>query len=540
MMKLSNADRYWQTIRLMAPSQVAHRLRLRSQRAAYQRIPERLIERWSAGIPRTGTWPAVFQPIDRGVEHPPIVVDNGQPVFELLGEKLDLSTDGWRSTKHTQLFRYHLHYFEWAWPMALQSDQQRFAELWASWQAETTPGRWDEWSPYVVALRSWVLCGVFDQLIRSTSIENEVVEHQRAALGFFDHNLELDVGGNHLIKNLKAVIGLAVFFDDQQRLEHALGRLAGQLDRQVLDDGGHFELSPSYHAQVMTDLVDITNLCEAANVPMPFDGRSIVKAMSSWLTAMTFPDRSLPMLGDCTPPLEGVLDQLATSAQKDESTPGIAVHPDTGYVSVRQGNTMLVVDFGPPCPPELPAHAQADWGSFELWSEGDKVICDPGVSTYVGPQRAIERSTSAHNTVTVGDRNQTDVWSSFRAGKRAVPSPIDVSGNSATLTISGSLVDIHGVSHHRRFELTSSELRIVDTIDPDDGNAISRLNLAADSDPSTIRGTNAITVDSTSVATGFGKLVEVQRLSQPLVNRTASWTVSLRSSYHSRATVDDC
>ena len=42
--------------------------------------------------------------------------------------------------------------------------------------------------------------------------------------GFLRRNLETDVGGNHLIKNLKALAGLAVFFGDDALLA---GRSAG-------------------------------------------------------------------------------------------------------------------------------------------------------------------------------------------------------------------------------------------------------------------------------------------------------------------------
>lgn len=526
-MRTELADRYWQTIRLMAPAQVAHRVRLRSQRAAYQRFPDRLLGRWASDIAEAGSWPTEFQPIDRSVAHPPIATaENGDPIYELLGERLDLVADGWRPAERTQLFRYHLHYFEWAWPMTRLGEQERFAELWTGWHTDTLPGRWDEWSPYVVALRSWVLCGVFDDLVRGTPIEAEIVHHQRAALGFFDHNLELDVGGNHLIKNLKAVIGLAVFFDDRRRLDAALDRFGKQLEHQILSDGGHFELSPGYHAQVMADLIDVVGLCEAADIPMPFDGGSIIGSMSGWLQAMTYPDGTVPPLGDCTPPLDGLMQALEkTTPSTDPAT--LTVLAETGYVCVRQESSMLVVDFGAPCPPELPAHAQADWGTFELWHNGARMICDPGVSTYVGPRRATERSTATHNTVSIMGRNQTDVWSSFRAGKRATPGPIQTTMDGFATSFGCSLVDIHGVHHHRRFEVTANEVRVTDTIEPHDEGALSTLTLAAGVDATAILASHVAALHDTTIAAGFGQLIGAQRLQQPLIDGEASWTIPL-------------
>ena len=72
--------------------------------------------------------------------------------------------------------------------------------------------------------------------------------------GFLRRHLEFDVGGNHLIKNLKALAGLAVLFGDERTLDRTLNLLSRQLAVQVLPDGGHFERAPAYHCQVLADL----------------------------------------------------------------------------------------------------------------------------------------------------------------------------------------------------------------------------------------------------------------------------------------------
>ena len=82
--------------------------------------------------------------------------------------------------------------------------------------------------------------------------------------GFLRRHLESDVGGNHLIKNLKALAGLAVFFGDEPLLRRSLRRLTAQLAVQVLPDGGHYERAPAYHCQVLADLIDVADLLSAA------------------------------------------------------------------------------------------------------------------------------------------------------------------------------------------------------------------------------------------------------------------------------------
>jgi hypothetical protein len=79
-----------------------------------------------------------------------------------------------------------------------------------------------------------------------------------------------------------------------------------------------------------------------------------------------------------------------------------------------------VADAGDPCPDELPAHAHADALSFELSVSGQRMIVDGGVFEYqAGMWRDFMRGTAAHNTIMVDGQDQSEVWGSFRAGRRA-------------------------------------------------------------------------------------------------------------------------
>src|SRR6185436_15672705 len=57
--------------------------------------------------------------------------------------------------------------------------------------------------------------------------------------------------------------------------------------------------------------------------------------------------------------------------------------------------------------------------TVEVWVNGLCVIADPGVFDYTGPERAWGRSSRAHSTVTLGDRDTSEVHGSFRVGGRA-------------------------------------------------------------------------------------------------------------------------
>ena len=98
-----------------------------------------------------------------------------------------------------------------------------FARLWRSWRAACAFGRGDAWLPYPAALRAWSWCGLYRDLVADSDLEPCFVRELALHTGFLRLHLESDVGGNHLVKDLKALIGLAVFFGDGRLLARHFG-----------------------------------------------------------------------------------------------------------------------------------------------------------------------------------------------------------------------------------------------------------------------------------------------------------------------------
>jgi uncharacterized heparinase superfamily protein len=105
--------------------------------------------------------------------------------------------------------------------------------------------------------------------------------------------------------------------------------------------------------------------------------------------------------------------------RRPESRPVFALR-SSGYFGARRGPHLVIADAGRVGPDHLPAHAHGDIFSFEWSIGGRRMIVDAGVSEYrPGPWRAYTRSTRAHNTVTIADRDQCEFWSAFRVARRA-------------------------------------------------------------------------------------------------------------------------
>jgi uncharacterized heparinase superfamily protein len=467
------------TVVHLQPAQVAQRARLRTQRAALRQWPQlgqRLLA--STGPATVVGWPAGFTPLDAGTPGLwPGLAELRSGRMRLLGLTRDLGDPaGWQHPDAPQLWRFHLHYWDWAWGLAAAEDRGAaravFARLWRSWQTSCVFGRGDAWLPYPTALRAWSWCGLYRHLVAGSELEPGFLRAVAAHAGFLRRHLESDVGGNHLIKDLKALAGLGVFLGDERLLTRALHRLTSQLAVQVLPDGGHYERAPAYHCQVLADLIDVADLLAAARrAPHPELTEAIAR-MRRWLGTVLAPDGTVPLLNDGYPVPSALVTALRPGAAPEAP---LLTLPHTGLVRAMKrdgeagGGWHLIADVGAPCPDELPAHAHADTLTCLLYLDGIPLLVDTGTSTYAaGAVRSYERSTAAHNTADLDGADSTEVWGAFRAGRRARVHGLAADRGPGGITVEAAHDGYRRLPgrpvHRRRWTLASSGLQVDDEI----------------------------------------------------------------------------
>jgi uncharacterized heparinase superfamily protein len=461
------------TVVHLRPGQAAHRARLRAQQAGLRRFPEAGRRILSGPDPATATgWPESFRPLDaRTPGRWPDLPELRAGKIALLGMVRELGDlPGWEHADAPRLWRFHLYYWDWAWGLAADPDRLAaralFARLWRSWQASADFGRGDAWHPYPAALRAWSWCGLHHDLAADSDIEPDFTAGLAAHAGFLRRHLEYDVRGNHLIKGLKALAGLAVFFADERLLALAVRRLGRELTRQVLADGGHYERAPAYHGQVLADLIDVAGLLRATGRAPADELCAAVDRMRGWLGAVLTPDGQVPLLNDGFPVGPEFLDALRPGPAPVDP---LVVLPATGLVRATAGDWHLLADVGPPGPASLPAHAHADTLSCVVHVDHVPLLIDTGTSTYEpGPVRRHERSTAAHNTMQVDGADSTEVWGVFRAGRRARVSQLaahaDASGIACEAVHDGFRSLRGRPLHRRRWSLTAGGLTVEDTV----------------------------------------------------------------------------
>ena len=396
--------------------------------------------------------------------------------FRFLNETNSISSESWNDDSLDKLWLYNLHYFDDL--NAVNSDKRKnwHGRLIQRWIEENTPEyAGNGWEPYPSSLRivnwiKWFLLGADIKKAWHDSLATQV--------RYLIQNLEYHILGNHLFTNAKALIYAGLFFKGVEAeiwYKTGIKILNKELNEQVLNDGGNFELSPMYHAIFLEDLLDIFNIHQAFNKKIPYDITNKISKMFCWLRTMCHPDGEVSFFNDSAIGIAPKLIELEKYAGRlNISLPKKIdefMHlSDSGYIRVQKNNLVALLDVANVGPNYLPGHAHADTLSFELSLFGQRLLVNSGTSCYGNSvERLRQRGTSAHNTVVINGENSSEVWSGFRVARRAKPFDLKINQSNMQTKIKCSHDGYKrlrgGPIHSRKWIFDANQLTIYDFID---------------------------------------------------------------------------
>ncbi len=343
----------------------------------------------------------------------------------------------WRVADATRLWRYHLHYFDYLFPDLPLPSSDGFS-LMHAWSQANPKGMPDAWDAFPISLRTvnWIKFFLIHHQDGSGA-DNALLASLYQQIRHLDRHLEFHLLGNHLLKNIKALVIAGLFFSGKAAARwrrRGFRLLEKQVTAQILADGGHIERSPMYHAMILEDLLDLLNLLPASDphsVALSARLAEIAHRMVFFLTHLSHPDGQIALFNDAAFGIEHAVGSLTDyyhrltnrSAPVARQTP-LTAFPQSGYfVMAPADGYYLVVDCGAIGPDYLPGHSHCDTLSFELSIRHRRVIVDSGCCHYLdGPMRQYNRGNAGHNTVTIDGINQSEVWGAHRCARRAAPS----------------------------------------------------------------------------------------------------------------------
>lgn len=335
-------------------------------------------------------------------------------------------------------------------------------------------------SPYCIALRSvnWIKFLTANRAALTAEDIATIEKSLYSQCRILQDNLEYNLAGNHLLEDFFALLWGGIYFADEKMYRIAAANLVAQLREQTLADGANFEQSPMYHCIILDRVLDAVNLLQGnarfSDTKALCDQlRHIASSMLGWLQAICYADGSFPLFNDSA---EGI---APTSAMLFDYASRLGVEwqacasDASGYYCIDSANYELRVDMGGIAASYIPGHSHADTFNFELRVAGRPFIVDSGISTYQWcERRQYERSTAAHNTVTVNDENSSRVWAAFRCAQRA--KVFDIKKDAASISATHDGYSKHGALHTRSFAWSDAGVAITDTLS---GNACGKAYL---------------------------------------------------------------
>lgn len=370
-------------------------------------------------------------------------------------------------------WKFHLHYFDYLLDPR-RSHQSKNAII-SDWVACNSPMGNELWEAYPLSMR--VVNWIKFFLVYEKYPEHSWLESLWCQARWLEKNLEYHLRANHLLKNGVALFFAGLFFDgkDADRWRRkGLQILNVAFGEQFLSDGGHYERSPMYHALCIVDYLDILNILNNSRIHLneaeiPNFTRGLIQSLD-FLHDMCFPDEEISLFNDSVlgiaPSPHSIFKYAHLIMGYKRPEPRIGTFciqkAQSGFFIFGTKKDKLIIDCGHIGPEFQPGHAHCDTLSYELALNGDRVIIDSGVHNYEsGWRRDYARSTKGHNTVSVDNQEQSEIWGVFRVARRAKPIYAQLKKEQDGSIIFKGAHDGYSrlpdsVIHHRRIEFDGS------------------------------------------------------------------------------------
>lgn len=343
----------------------------------------------------------------------------GDNLFEFLNV-CDTFNGVWDSNRQGELWRYNLNYMDFLLQPSMSTAEgyawiERFIE---SMLANKVAN-----DPYPTSLRgiNWIK---FVSL-HHESLSAEQLKRIDTALYsqylILAGRVERHLLANHYLENGFSLLFAAYYFNDKNFFKLAEQIISSQLKEQILPDGAHFELSPMYHCIILERLLDcysvVNDECHKALSSLMLEKATL---MLGWLMTAVMSDGNIPLLNDSALGIAPLPAELFTYTKKLGIEWSVVPLGASGYRKFNGSGYDAFMDIAALGPSYNLGHSHADTFTFVMNVYGKPFIVDTGVSTYsAGERRNYERSTRAHNTVSVNGIDSSHVWGAFRCAQRA-------------------------------------------------------------------------------------------------------------------------
>ena len=203
-----------------------------------------------------------------------------------------------------------------------------------------------------------------------------------------------------LIRIIKALIYVSVTIPNKKYYyQIAIFNLKSELNKQILNDGCHFQRNPEIHVQVLMDLLDIRAILNSTKKNVFFDLQNAIKKMSIAYRFFLHKDNSLANFNAISNFEQREIKNVISEIPKPQKNPREL--SEGGFQRIDTKDTRLLIDCGVPRNYDATYKAHSCSTTFELSYKKNKII----INSLPELDEKINRTTAAHSTLTLNNTN---------------------------------------------------------------------------------------------------------------------------------------
>ncbi len=380
----------------------------------------------------------------------------------LLHHVFDLE-HGWYDNTATHLQNFNMQYLEYLIPLAYEymcTKEKKYYQLLkrilSDWNKQNNSN--DAKHPYTTSLR------IINLLIVGTLLEdNEIIQNVYPQYRYLLCHQEKNLLGNHYFENLKTILICSIVFNEEKVYQKYVRIFLKEVERQVLGDGVHFELSIMYHKIVLEGIIRVAYVMKQEKKQEYKKLLSIIQKMLDALCSLEKGIGRTPLFNDSGDNVAKYTYQLVNAAKEIfsiEPKDDKFSFSDSGYYKLYDNEVAIMFDAGPIGPDYMPGHGQCDCMSFELSVDQKPIFVNSGTYQYQGEKRKYFRSTAAHNTVMIGNIEQSECWGEHRVARRIHNIKVENVENG----FAASYESYVGNKHFRKITLRDKKVLVSDFV----------------------------------------------------------------------------
>jgi uncharacterized heparinase superfamily protein len=396
--------------------------------------------------------------------------------FEFAGRLVSAPNGNpWRIRAPSQAWADEIHSFGWLrhFRAAGGDAAQRHVEaMFRSWLEDFDDWHPVAWQPEVIAHRliAWLTHSPFAASTGDPVYHSAVMNSMARQARHLARTADTARDG---LPRLTAAIGLVYsgfcLPHGERRLRKGLASLNRELERQILPDGGIATRSPTQQYEALRILVALHASLKDAGEDMPPALLQAIDRVAPMLRFFRMGDGKLALFNGGFEEDVDAIDTILDLSRAPGHPVSGAVY--TGFQRVQAQDAMIIMDSGEPPISELSIQAHAGLNSFEMSVGPDRLITNCGSSEQMdtGDWQRASRTTAAHSTLVIDNRNSSSILENQRMGHR--PSQVrvlrDETDESITLDVSHNGYEAPvGLEHNRKLRVRrdGNEIAGTDTL----------------------------------------------------------------------------